>query len=111
MRKRSASIYSYAIRSIIWLCVTGWLLGLAGALAERDWLIRLGTGLFLLGFAVWGLANGGGFLWGFVRTVRKSGFRVFVEQPWSSAFYVLFMVFLLYMGGTFIWLMLRPYSK
>jgi hypothetical protein len=68
--------------------------------------MTLGACLFLSGFAVWGLANGGAFVWGFLRTVRRDGFRVFVEQPWSSALYVLLML-LLTAGGFFVWFIIR----
>jgi hypothetical protein len=107
MRSPSSSIYSYAIRSIGILCVAGIITVLVGHFTHRPWAMTLGTCLFFSGFAVWGLANGGAFLWGFVRTVRRDGFRVFVEQPWSSAFYVLLMLFLLSAGGCFVWFIIR----
>ena len=107
MRAPSSSIYGYAIRSIPILCVAGLITVLAGHFTHRPWAMTLGTCLFLSGFAVWGLANGGAFVWGFLRTVRRDGFRVFVEQPWSSALYVLLMLFLLTAGGFFVWFIIR----
>jgi hypothetical protein len=109
MRKPSCNVYGAAIRSIPILCVTGWVTVLVGSLTDRPWAMKLGTCIFLSGIAVWGLANGGAFLWGFLHTVRRDGFRVFVEHPWSSAFYVLMMLFFLYAGGFFVWFMLRAF--
>lgn len=107
MRKPSSNVYGYAIRSITILCVTGFITLLVGHFTHRPWAMTLGTCLFISGFAVWGLANGGAFLWGFLRTVRRDGFRVFVEHPWSSALYVFLMLFLLYAGGFFVWFTIR----
>ena len=107
MRKPPTNAYEYAIRSIPILCTTGLLTVLIGHLMHKPWAMALGTCLFLAGFAVWGLANGGAFLWGFLRTLRRDGFRVFVTHPWSSAFYVLLMLFLLYAGGFFIWFAIK----
>src|SRR5438045_320685 len=110
MRKPSCNVYGAAIRSIPILCVTGWVTVLVGSLTDRPWAMKLGTCLFLSGFAVWGLANGGAFLWGFLHTVRRDGFRVFVEHPWSSAFYVFIMLFFIYAGGFFVWFMFRAFT-
>ena len=110
MRTPSSSIYGYAIRSIPILCVTGFITVLVGHFTHRPWAMTVGTCLFLSGLAVWGLANGGAFLWGFLRTVRRDGFRVFVEQPWSSAFYVFLMLFLLSAGGFFVWFIIRAFT-
>jgi hypothetical protein len=110
MRKPSSNAYGYAIRSIPILCFAGLATVLVGHFANRRWAMQIGTCLFLSGFAVWGLANGGAFLWGFLHTVRRHGLRVFVEQPWSSTFYMLIMLFLIYAGGFFLWFMFRAFT-
>jgi hypothetical protein len=107
MHKSSSTAYDYAIRSIPILCIAGIVTLIVGVVGERQWVMRVGTCLFLSGFVVWGFANGSGFLWAFIHTIRKHGFRVFKEQPWSSAFIVLVMLFLFYAGYQFVWMMVR----
>jgi len=108
MQRPSPKFYSFAIRSIPFLCVAGFVTAILGAVVARHWVVRLGMCLFFSGFAVWGLANGCGFLWLFIRTVRKQGFQFVVAHPWSSFFHILFMAFLLCVGFMFLWLVLRP---
>jgi len=103
----SWKVYDWAIQSIPYLCITGWVTALLGAILGRDWAVRLGTCLFLSGFAVWGLANGGGLLWEYIQTIRERGFRVFTEQPLWSFFYALFVLFLVCMGGWFLWMVFK----
>lgn len=107
MHKPPSKAYEYATRSIPAICITGFITSLTGHLINKPWVATLGVCLFLSGFAVWGLANGGAFLWGFIHTVRQNGFRDFREHPWSSAFYVFLMLFFLHVGGFFVWFAIR----
>jgi|SRR6266850_3785051 len=99
--------YGYAIRSLPILFITGFIIALFGSITHRSWAEKLGVGLFLLGGAVWGFANGGAFVWGFLRTVRRYGFREFTAHPWSSALYILLMVSPVFFGACFLWIALR----
>jgi hypothetical protein len=109
MRRPSSNVYEYAIRSFPILCFTGFAILVLSAFTEWRWAMKVGTALFVSGFVVWGFANGGAFVWGFVRTVRRFGFSNFVKHPWSSLFYISLMVFFLSAGVFSVWLILRPY--
>jgi hypothetical protein len=106
MRKFYFNAYELAIRSIPVLCVTGFITLMAGSISKNQLGMQIGTCLFLSGFAVWGLANGGGLLWALTQTIRQRAFRIFKEQPFVSAFFVFFMLFLLYVGFQFVWMCL-----
>ena len=97
------SAYGIATRSMPVLCGSGFIISCIGFTIGPEWVGRVGTNLFLSGFAVWGLANGGAFLWGFKKSLRQHGLKIFIERPWSSAFYVLLMVFFLAVGVLFVW--------
>jgi len=102
--RKAAKVYDYAIRSILPLCAAGFLIALIGG---RPWAYRTGGALFLLGAAVWGFANGGAFVWGFFRTLHRYGFREFTSHPWSSALFLVLMIFLVSCGAWFLWLAFR----
>ena len=110
MRRPSFNAYEYAIRSIPILCFAGFAILVLHVFTEWRWAMRVGTALFLSGFVVWGFANGGAFVWGFLRTVRRFGFSHFVKHPWSSLAYIFLMVFFLSAGVFLVWLILRPYA-
>jgi hypothetical protein len=88
MRKHASYTYNYALWISLILAVVGFGIILTGSIAQISWALRIGTGLFLLGFAGWGFANGGAFVWGFLRTLHRYGIREFVSHPWSSALYI-----------------------
>lgn len=98
-----ARIFRGAIRCIPILCLTGFVVIIAGILAQRSFMMKLGTGLFLAGFAVWGLANGGGFAWGLLLAVREQGFKELRAHPWAMLLLTLLATFFLAVGGFFIW--------
>jgi len=67
----------------------GFVVALSGSVTHRSWAEKIGTLLFFLGCAVWGFANGGAFIWGFLRTVHRHGFREFATHPWLSLLFIL----------------------
>jgi hypothetical protein len=80
-----------------------------GAFVQRSVVMKLGTGLFLFGFAVWALANGGVSVWELIQTVRTDGLKELTARPWSTLFRLLFAVFLLVAGGFFVWTIAKPW--
>lgn len=110
MKKKSSRIYEIAIRSITPLSFSGLIIVCIGFALKADWIISVGTVIFLSGFAIWGLANGGAFIWGFQKSLRENGIKDLQDYPWSSAFYILMMVFFVSVGMFFIWFMLRAAS-
>ena len=111
MHKSSSTAYDYAIRSIPILCITGFVTLIAGGVGKKQWAMQVGACLFLSGFVVWAFANGGGFLWALIHTIRKRGFRVFREYPWSSAIIVFIMLFLFYVGYQLLYMILTAFGS
>jgi hypothetical protein len=109
MHKRRSTIYGYAIRALPVLFVSGFVTVFVGSYFKNDLVMRIGTGIFLSGVAVWGLANGGAFIWAAARAFHKFGIRDFTTHPWSSAFMAFFTVFLVGVGACFLWLTLRAW--
>lgn len=103
----SAKLYDRAIRSIPVLCFTGFAVIVVGILIPKPIVMKLGTGLFLSGFAVWGLANGGGFAWQLVLLIREKGLKALAAHPWATVFWLLIAAFFLYVGGFFVWASVR----
>ena len=110
MKKKSSRIYEIAINSIFPLSLSGLVTVCIGFALKADWIISIGTVIFLSGFAVWGLANGGAFVWGFQKSLRENGIKDLRDYPWSSAYFILLMVFFVSVGVFFIWFMLRAAS-
>jgi len=102
--------YDWAIRSIPVLCIVGFVMSLSGALTKRDRIMHVGTALFLSGFAVWGLANGGEFLRSIIRAYRGSSWKEIGAHPWSLMFLVFLTLFFLWVGGMMSWGVLKLLS-
>lgn len=92
-----------ALRCIPFLCVTGFVVVVIGALTRHSIMMKIGTALFLSGFAVWGLANGGGLCWTLVCAVREKGFRAVLAHPGIVLVLLVLGVFFLAIGGAFAW--------
>jgi uncharacterized membrane protein len=103
MPKRSSSASEYALRSTPILCVAGIAIAAVGHLAGMPLTRKVGTGIFLCGFAVWCFANGISLLSGLVRTVRRDRFRAFSDEPWSTAFFVFNILVLFFSGSFLVW--------
>ena len=103
MTRKRIGIYGRAIQAIPFLCGGGWLVAVAGFAAKIDWLAKAGVALFMSGFAVWGLANGGALVWAMKEGIRKDGIQVFTHSPWSSALFILLMLFFLSFGIWVVW--------
>jgi acyl carrier protein len=101
--------YGVAFRSIPIFCLAGFGVIAFGAFVQRSVVMKLGTGLFLFGFAVWALANGGVSVWELIQTVRADGLKELTTRPWSTLFRLLFAVFLLVAGGFFVWTIAKPW--
>ena len=107
MRAFTAQGYDRALRIGFTISIVGWLIVAAGFVLSSKSIIRAGTGFFLYGIVVWGFVNGGAFLWGFARAVRKTGFRKFFAAPRWAALYIALMLFLLSVGGMLLWGVVR----
>jgi hypothetical protein len=110
-RKRPTSFYAWGIRSIMPLCIVGWVSALIGYMAKIDWLAKTGLALFMAGFAVWGFTNGGGFIWAFWRSARKRGVGEWRGHPWALAFVVFLTLFFLTAGVFFVWFVVRIFRS
>jgi acyl carrier protein len=99
--------YHWAIRSIPVLCITGFVLLAAGMLTKADRMTYVGTALFLSGFAVWGLANGGEFLRSIIEASRGKSWKEITAHPWSLMFLVFLTLFFLWVGGMMSWAVLK----
>ena len=107
MNKAKASIYDRVIQSIPVLCVVGCVTALVGGMLGSEFAIGVGTLLFFTGIAVWGFANGGGFIAEMIRTSRKDGWCVFIRHPIASASVSLLALVLLTCGGYCMWIGLK----
>lgn len=115
MRNPRSSLYDFVIRSLPVVFITGVVTVLIGAYTKHRWLLDVGIGVFFAGGAIWGLANGGFFLWLFVRAARKMGIRYFAADfsanPFKSALLVLLTIFLIAAGVGFSWCAWRAFVR
>lgn len=105
--EKSSRAYGLAIRSIPILCIGGFLTAIAGIVAQKKPLLNLGGLIFISGFAVWGLANGGEMLRGLIQSVRGPNRREIVTHPWPLILLTCLALFFLWIGGTFLWGILK----
>jgi len=104
----NSTFFEKAIWCIPILCISGLIIGLIGNIIfKSDLAWGIGSIIFLSGFAVWGLANGGAFVWGFQKSLRERGFKDLREAPLSSALYIVFMLFFACVGIWIIWFIVR----
>ena len=103
MKRAKASPYSVAIRSISVLGVIGMLVLISGFATKNERLTKIGTAIFLSAFAVWGLANGGAFVWGVKEGIKKDGVGLLAKQPWSSGAAIFIALFFLSFGVGITW--------
>src|SRR6266540_2664092 len=98
--------YEFAIRSIPWLCIGGFLIALVGAILQIRWVPTLGILMFLSGFAVWALANGGELLRGMIQDIRVMSLKEIAARPVMLIFLTCLVLFFLGFGGIMLWAIL-----
>jgi len=99
--------YEFAIRCIPWLCFGGFLTAVAGIVLQLTWVTTLGKLMFLSGFAVWALANGGELLRSMIQEVRVTSFKEIVARPFTLIFLACLVLFCLGFGGLMLWAILK----
>ena len=108
MRKHAGTIYTVGVRSIPILWIIAMAIVLYGGIKSQHRIILIGTAIAFFALAVWGIFNGGAFVWGLVYTIRKQGRKEFVSDavhhPFGAAMYGILMTFLLAVGACFLWL-------
>ena len=105
--EKSSRIYDFAVRSIPVLCVGGFLTAVAGIVVQKRSLMNLGGLIFLSGFVVWGLANGGEMLRSIIRGVRGTSFKEIAARPWPLILMTGLALFFLWVGGFLLWGILK----
>ncbi|HEX5218547.1 MAG TPA: hypothetical protein VFZ59_03180 [Verrucomicrobiae bacterium] len=100
-------LYRVAIRSIPFLCVSGFGIAVASIVVQNKKLLNAGGLIFLSGIMVWGLANGGEMLRGTVRSLRNSSFKEIISRPWSLILTTGVSLFFLWVGGFLLWGILK----
>lgn len=101
--------YRVAIRSIPYLCIGGFLIVVVGIAVKRS-VINFGVLVFLSGFAVWGLANGGEMLRGVLKSLRGRSWKEIAARPWPLILLTGIALFFLYVGCILTWGMLKNLS-
>ncbi len=84
--------------SVPFLCVSGFALIVPGGIFRVAWMLRLGTFLFLLGFAVFFFSFVGALTWNFASTYRETGSKPFRENWLTSLVFFLWGAGFLYCG-------------
>jgi len=109
--EKSSRVYEFAIRSIPILCIGGFLIAVVGIIVQKKALMNLGGLIFLSGFAVWGLANGGEMLWNLIQAVRQTSTKKIASRPLPLILLTCLALFLLWMGGMVFWGILKNVLK
>jgi thiol:disulfide interchange protein len=89
------------------LCVVGFATLLVGAISRHSAAMRFGAAIFLLGVAVWALANGFQFVRAFILGARLHGWRASFQNPWSAIIFILLMIFFLWFGTRVVLFIMR----
>jgi len=101
--EQPSALYRFAIRSIPILCISGLVIVFACIVIQDKKLLNAGGLIFLSGFMVWGLANGGEMACSTVRSLRNSSFKEIVSHPWPLIIAVGLSLFFLWVGGIILW--------
>jgi len=91
------------------LCVAGMVTILAGAGTQHPGVVRIGTGLFLAGIAIFPLAIGGRSLSITLLAAQTCGSKVITERPFYSALWIIFSLVLVLFGIGLLCLVVRGY--
>jgi len=105
--EKPSRIYDFAIRSIPVLCIGGLLTAVVGIVVQKRTLMNLGGLIFLSGFVVWGLANGGEMLRGIIRGLRGASLKEIAARPWPLILLTGLALFFLWVGGFLLWGILK----
>lgn len=101
--EKPSRAYTFAIRSIPFLCIGGFLTAVAGIMTQKQSLMNFGGLIFLSGIAVWGLANGGEMLRNILKSARGQSLREIAARPWPLILLTGLSLFFLWIGGTLVW--------
>jgi len=102
--EKPSRAYELGIRSIPILCIGGFLIGVAGIIAQKKSVMNLGGLIFISGIAIWGLANGGDLLRQMVQSIRQGSFKEIAARPVSFVFLMCLALFFLFLGGMLAWI-------
>jgi acyl carrier protein len=105
--EKPSRTYDLAIRSIPVWCVVGFLTAVAGIIIQNKKFMDAGGLIFLSGFVVWGLANGGEMLRNIIRGLRGLSFKEIVSHPWPLMILIGLSLFFLWVGGIVLWGILK----
>jgi len=102
MRDRASRVYWLSIRTLPFIFVGGFVTGLVGGYLRNRSVWNAGGAIFLLGGAIWGVANGGFLGWSYVRAERKLGGEPLqgrlAANPMKSVMFILLTMFLIAAG-------------
>jgi len=108
----NAASYDRMVESLIpVLCVSGIVLLLPGGILHIEWMVRFGTFLFLLGFAVFFLSFVGALTWNFASTYREAGSEPFRKNWLISVVFFLWGAGFLYCGLTIARMLIRIFTE
>ena len=99
---KGSKVYNSAIRIIPILFGIGILTTVLAMLFKHDLWMKLGTAIFLSAVVVWGLANGGGFAWTLIQSIRNEGMKSVRANPGTTLVLALLATFFLWVGGYLI---------
>ena len=105
--EKPSRTYELGIRSIPILCIGGFLIAVAGIIAQKKSVMNLGGLIFISGIAIWGLANGGELLRQMVQSIRQGSFKEIAARPLPFVFLTCLALFFLFLGGMFAWGILK----
>jgi hypothetical protein len=105
--EKPSRAYEWGIRSIPVLCIGGFLMAVAGIIAQKRSVMNLGAMIFLSGIAIWGLANGGELLRQMVQSIRQGSLKEIGARPLPFVFLTCLALFFLFLGSMFLWIIFK----
>src|SRR6185369_17000901 len=101
--RKASEPYERALRTIPWLCISGFIVVVISFITRKPDLTRIGTALFLSGFAVWGLVNGVEMIRRLVKELRGQSSKEKTHRPWGLFFGIAFAGSITGFGVVFAW--------
>lgn len=105
--EKPSRAYEIAIRSVPYLCVGGFLIGVGGAILQMKWATKPGILLFLTGIVVWVFATGGEVFRNMIQDSLGKSFKEIATRPWMLILQTCVGLAFLFMGGALTWGMLK----
>ena len=105
--EKPSRAYEFAIRSIPVLCIGGFLIAVVGIVVQKRTVMHLGGLIFLSGFVVWGLANGGELLRNIIQPARGASSKDIATRTLPLVLLTCLALFFLWIGGTLLWGILK----